>query len=62
MFVPRTAGTVLTASDTEAMSGGGARVTNINNYRFAAPTDPRTQQQLSQRVGYETDRALRRNR
>lgn len=40
-------------------SGGG--VTQVNNFSFAAPTDPRTQMQMASRVAFETRRAQSRN-
>lgn len=41
-------------------SAGGVVVNN--NFALAAPTSPRTQAQISSRVGFETDRAIKRNR
>ena len=40
-------------------SGGG--VNQVINNNYAAPTDPRTQQQMAKQVGYETRRAVARN-
>ncbi|MGQ4661352.1 hypothetical protein [Lysobacter sp. F6437] len=62
MFVPRTAGTILPASQTAAMTGGGGGFNQTLQFALAAPTDPRTQQQIAQRVGFETQRASNRNR
>ncbi len=42
-----------------ALSGGG--MNQVNQFHFAAPTDPRTQIQVAARVGFETRRAQRRN-
>jgi len=39
----------------------GAGVSQINNFNYAAPYDPRTAQQTALRVGYETRRAQARN-
>lgn len=59
MFVPRTAGMVIPLS---AMAGGvGDRVNQTNQFFYAAPPDPRTQQQTAARVGFETRRATARN-
>ena len=40
---------------------GGSGVTNNNYFTLAAPTEQRTQAQISQRVGFETRRAQARN-
>src|SRR5690606_31146667 len=50
-FVPRTAGTIL---PTPALAGmGGGRFSQTNHFHYAAPPDPRTQQQTAARVGFE---------
>ena len=41
--------------------GSGGGFSQVNNFSFAAPTDPRTQSQIATRVAYETNRAVRRN-
>ena len=48
------AATALTTPGTLAVFGFGANAP-------AAPTDPRTQQQIAKQAGYETRRALARN-
>jgi len=40
---------------------GGAGVTQVNNFNYAAPYDQRTAQQTAQRVAFETRRASSRN-
>jgi hypothetical protein len=61
MFVPRTAGTILTAGQTAGMGRGG-NVMNLNNsFILAAPTSQRTQEQIAQRAGFEVEQAQRRN-
>ena len=62
LIVPRTAGLVLNAQQTAAASAGsGSGFNQVNQFHFAAPTDPRTQIQVAARVGFETRRAQRRN-
>lgn len=59
MFVPRTAGMIL---PTPALAGmGGGRFSQTNHFHYAAPPDPRTQQQTAARVGFESQRAISRN-
>lgn len=40
---------------------GGRGVTQVINNNYAAPTDPRTQDQVATKVGFQTRRALARN-
>lgn len=63
MFVPRTAGTVIPNPDpvsTRHSRAGGIGV--VNNFHLGAPTDPRTQSQIANRVGFETQREMNRSR
>ena len=63
MFVPRTAGTVIPNPDpvsTRHSRAGGMGV--VNNFVLGAPTDPRTQAQIANRVGFETQRQMNRSR
>lgn len=61
LYVPRTAGMVLNAGATAALAGGGSGMTQTNHFHYAAPPDPRTQEQTAARVGFEARRALARN-
>lgn len=59
MFVPRTAGAILPNA---ALAGAGGRgMQQTNQFFYAAPPDPRTQQQTAAKVGFETRRAAARN-
>lgn len=62
MFWPRTAGTIIPAAQTAAMTGGGSGVTQTNHFHYAAPYDSRTEQQVAARIAFETQRAANRNR
>ncbi|MGH8074977.1 MAG: hypothetical protein ACREO4_13065 [Lysobacter sp.] len=62
MVVPRASGTVVPAMQTASLMGGGGGFNQTLQFALAAPTDPRTQQQIAQRVGFETQRASNRNR
>lgn len=44
------------------MSGPGGGVGQTNNFYLAAPTDPRTQQQIADKTGFAAQRAMNRNR
>jgi len=60
MFVPRTAGKIVPAGDTAmAMGGGGAGLTQVNNFNYQAPYDARTEEQKSAQLGFATRDALR---
>jgi hypothetical protein len=61
MFVPRTAGTILTAGQTAGMGRGSNAINQNNKFIFAAPTSQRTQEQVAQRAGFEVEQAQRRN-
>ncbi|MBS0218023.1 MAG: phage tail tape measure protein [Proteobacteria bacterium] len=43
------------------LGGGGSGFTQVINNNYSAPTDPRTQQQIANKAGYEARRALTRN-
>ena len=59
MFVPRTAGTVIPANQTQQIIGGGNGFTQVNNMSFSAPTTTRTQTQIASRLGFEVRRSQR---
>ena len=40
---------------------GGSGVSQVNNFMLAAPTDPRTQAQIAQKVQFQGRRAQARN-
>jgi len=44
------------------LENGGGGLTQVNNFNYAAPYDARTEAQKNGRLGYETNRALSRNR
>src|SRR5690606_36749869 len=57
LIVPRASGTVVPAMQTAAMlTGGGSGVAQTNHFHYAAPYDSRTEQQVAQRIAFETDR------
>lgn len=63
MFVPRTAGTVIPNPDpVSKRHGSGSAMGVVNNFNLGAPTDPRTQAQIANRVGFETQRQMNRSR
>ncbi|MGH8063414.1 MAG: hypothetical protein ACREO7_15530 [Pseudoxanthomonas sp.] len=63
MFVPRTAGTVLTAGQTaDRMGSKGRGITNNNTFHLAAPTDLRSQDQIAQKIAQTQRMAEMRNR
>lgn len=43
------------------LGSGSGGFTQVINNNYSAPTDPRTQQQIAKRAGYEAQRALQRN-
>lgn len=60
LFVPRTAGAVLPAGETQrALAGGGSSINQYNNFEFDAPTSTKTQTQVAERTGYQLRRAQR---
>lgn len=59
-FIPRTAGTILPASESAAMSGGRPlRVTN--NFNISGPTDRRSEAQIAAAAGQGVQRAVERH-
>jgi hypothetical protein len=62
MFVPRTAGAIIPADQTEAMRGRGAGSTVVQNIAFNMPGryDQRTQAQVAATAGRVTQRAVAR--
>ncbi len=47
-FQPSSSGSILTAGATKGMGGRG--VTQVNNFKFAAPTSMKTQNQVANRT------------
>lgn len=60
MFVPRTAGTILTAAET-ASRGASGGFTQIIHQNYSAPNDPGTRDQAAAKTAFETRRATARN-